>query len=226
MPSERFVQLRDQLAALRSHLLPEAFDPTGLYEQPDAISTRALGYRVLAHAEIETYFEDRALEVANLAREAWERTRFASRVALCLTSFSGKEMRSPPDTLQAPSDNKKKTWPELIDINVRLTPIWAAFHHFVRSDNNGVKEKNLLALLLPIGIDHGKLDPNLLADLDSFGALRGAAAHSSSRTGVRQALNPADELRRVESLLVGIEPLDAEIDALLLEIPKAPRAIA
>lgn len=220
MPSERFAQLEDQLATLRAHLLPDIFDPTGLYEQPEVISTRALSYRVLAHAEIETYFEDRTLEVVNSAREAWERKRFTSRVALCLTSFSGREMRAPPDTLQAPNENKKKAWTEHVDIDARLGPIWAAFHNYVRRENHGIKEKNLLALLLPIGLDHVKLDPGLLADLDSFGSLRGAAAHSSSRTSVKMATDPAEELRRVESLLGGIEALDADVDSLLEEIPQ------
>lgn len=221
MPSERFVQLREQLAILRTHLLPEAFDPTGFYEHPDLISTRALSYRVLAHAEIESYLEDRALEVVGRAREAWERVQHVSRVALCLMGFSGREMRTPPDTLEAPSDNKKKTWPEHVDIGAKLAPIWAEFHKFVRLENHGVKEKNLLALFLPIGLEHSKLDPGLLADLDSFGSLRGAAAHSSSRTSVKNAADPATEVQRVESLLMGIKTLDLEIDALVSDIPDA-----
>ena len=56
-----------------------------------------------------------------------------------------------------------------IDIGQRLLSIIATFHHHVRNENHGIKERNLLSLLLPIGIAHGKIDPAFLADMESFG---------------------------------------------------------
>lgn len=215
MPSPRLQVLQEQLASLRTHLLPGEFDPTGTYDDAARISTTALAYRVLAHAEIEAFFEDRALEVVTAARAAWDRDERVSRTCLCLMSFSGRQMSLPPDTLEAPTENKRKAWPELLDIRERLIPVLSAFHNFVRSENHGIKEKNLLALLLPIGMSYKKMDPAFLADMDSFGALRGIAAHSSARSSVQQAINPADELKRVDGLLPGIVALDAEIDSLL-----------
>lgn len=225
MASPRYQQLEEQLKILRTCLLPKEFDPTGTYDDQDAVSTRALAYRVLAHAEIESFFEDRTLEPVSRAQMVWESTRHVSHVALCLLGFSGKEMAPPPTTLEAPSDNKRKVWPALVDIGQRLLPIIATFHHHVRNDNHGVKEKNLLALLLPIGVAHGKIDPAFLADMESFGALRGLAAHSSGKTTARQAVDPEAEQKRVLALLPGIEALDAEIDALLAAMP-APAAPA
>ena len=172
MSSERFKQLEEQLASLRGCLLPAEFDPTGTYEDQHGVSTRALAYRVLAHAEIESFFEDRALEPVSRAQLAWETNRHVSHVALCLVGFSGKEMAPPPHTLEAPTDNKRKAWAALIDIGQRLLPIISTFHYQVRSENHGIKERNLLSMLLPIGVDHGKIDPAFLADMDSFGALR------------------------------------------------------
>lgn len=219
MASPRYQQLEEQLKILRGCLLPAQFDPTGTYEDQDEVSTRALAYRVLAHAEIESFFEDRALEPVTRAKTVWDSTRHVSHVALCLVGFSGKEMAPPPATLEAPNDNKRKTWPAQIDIGQRLNPIISAFHHHVRNENHGIKEKNLLALLLPIGISHNKIDPAFLADMESFGALRGLAAHSSGKTTARQAVDPEAEQKRVLALMPGIRAIDSEIDALLLAMP-------
>lgn len=219
MASPRYQQLEEQLKSLRACLLPADFDPTGVYEEQDNVSTRALAYRVLAHAEIESFFEDRTLEPVSRAQIVWETTRHVSHVALCLLGFSGKEMAPPPSTLEAPNDNKRKAWPALVDIGQRLLPVISAFHHHVRNENHGIKEKNLLALLLPIGVAHDKIDPAFLADMESFGALRGLAAHSSGKTTARQAVDPAEEQKRVLALMPGIAAIDSEIDALLETMP-------
>lgn len=219
MPSERFAQLETQLKELRAHLLPDPFEDTGDYSNQEQVATLALAYRVLSHAEIESYFEDRALDVVNHARIAWEKYSHVSRVALCLLAFSGKEMAFPPGSLQAPTENKRKAWPALVDIGERLTPIISCFNYHVRHENHGIKERNLLSLLIPIGVDHSKLDATFLAEIDSFGSLRGMAAHSSSRTSVRQAIDPAEELKRVETLLPGILAIDELIDLQVSAIP-------
>jgi hypothetical protein len=161
------------------------------------------------------------LEAVNRARIAWETNKHVSRVILCLLAFSGKEMRLPPATLQASNEQKKKAWPELIDIAERITPVIRDFNYMIRLKNHGIKEENLLSLLLPIGVDHSNLDPIFLADMDSFGTMRGAAAHTSSSTVVRKEIDPAEELKRVEGLMPGIESVDALIDSLVEVIPKA-----
>lgn len=219
MPSTRYQQLTEQLQILQNSLLPAEFDPTGVYDEQERVSTRALAYRVLAHAEIEAFFEDRSLEAARRAQIVWEKSRQVSHVALCLLGFSGREMAPPPQTLEAPSEQKKKSWPALIDIGERLVPIIATFHHYVRNENHGVKERNLLALLLPIGVTHAKLDPGFLADMESFGILRGLAAHSSRNTSARQAVDPELELKRVQALLPGIMAIDSSIHELLDAMP-------
>lgn len=225
MPSQRFEQLEERLCELRAHLLPDPFDPTGSYEDEDKVSTSVLAYRVLAHAEIEAYFEDRALETAQEARKAWLTRQHLSRVALCLVAFSGREMARPPDSLEAPTDNKRKTWPTLIDIGERLNPIIASYHRLVKEENHGIRERNLLSLLLPLGIEHSALDPTFLANMDSFGQLRGAAAHTSSRRAVRSAADPADEFNRVASLTDGIKSIDECFDVLMSELA-APKGEA
>jgi hypothetical protein len=219
MPSERYLQLQAQLSILRTHLLPDPFEETGLYNDEEKVATTALAYRVLAHAEIEAYFEDRALETVNRARIAWKDHSHISRVSLCLMAFSGRTMALPPEALEPPGENSRKAWPELLDIGKRLNAVITAFNTYVRTENHGIKEKNLLSLLLPIGIDHSSLNSGFLADIESFGSMRGHAAHTSSRAAVRRAVDPREELNRVESLLGGIADIDTLLDELVKGIP-------
>ena len=214
MPSNRLDQLKKQIDVLRSHLLPRDFDPTGTYENQDQVSTQALAFRVLAHAEIESYFEDRTLEAVAQARHAWEKG-VVTRTAACLFAFCGRELSAPPETLVAPSENKRKDWPSKIDVSAKFVPIASGFHNLVRNENHGIKERNLMSLLIPIGFHHDKFDPALLADLDSFGALRGAAAHSSRGMAATQSVDPRTELERVTKLYSGIDAVDAQFDALM-----------
>ena len=107
-----------------------------------------------------------------------------------------------------------------MDIGKRLRPVFAAYNNYVRAENYGIKEKNLLSILLPLSIEPSGLDPAFLAEIDSFGSMRGHAAHISSRVGVRRAVDPKEEFNRVESLLAGIAALDALLDALASDIPE------
>jgi hypothetical protein len=64
MPSDHLRLLRERVEGLRNHLLPTPFDPTGTYSDEAGTQIRALAFRVLAHAELETYFEERVVEIA------------------------------------------------------------------------------------------------------------------------------------------------------------------
>lgn len=55
-PSKRFIELKGRLVELRQNLLPVKFSATGDYT--DIQMDHARGYRLLAHAEIESYLED------------------------------------------------------------------------------------------------------------------------------------------------------------------------
>ena len=55
--SDKFITLKTQLDRLKDEFLPE-ISPTGSYSESQLSRTAA--YRVLAHAEIEYYLEERA----------------------------------------------------------------------------------------------------------------------------------------------------------------------
>ena len=60
--SARYIELVKEMHDLKLYLLPKTFDPLGNYTQEELVKT--LAFRVLAHAELESYIEDRAFELA------------------------------------------------------------------------------------------------------------------------------------------------------------------
>ncbi len=92
--SVRFRHLKKELNRLKKQFIPK-INPTGKYT--DRQLSLTLAYRVLAHAEIESYLEDRAWEVALDAKKVWDSIGETRRSLICLVAFSGQIMDLPPD---------------------------------------------------------------------------------------------------------------------------------
>lgn len=216
MPSSRFRALRSNVKQLRKLLLPSKFSPTGAYASPMRVSMRTLSFRVLAHAEIETYFEERAVEIAKAAWVSWRSEQHPSRVLLHLLAYSGLATILPPDSLQAPVGKSAAKWSqEQTSIYDRLERSTSKYIKDVTNNNHGIKEKNVLSIILPLGFDVAKCDQLALTMLDQFGSARGAAAHSSAIGTVTRLVDPHDENATVQKILNDLLAFDAEFDRLL-----------
>ncbi len=203
-------------ARIRRDLLPITFDPNGDY--PDKVLTATLAYRVLSHAEIESYLEDRALEAALTAVKAWKDRRKSSKTLLSLIAFSGQEIESPPNTIDLSQPTQRPAWEDKIKLSERIEAAMKVFSYAVKN-NHGIKEDNMHRLLLPIGIEFHELDPVLMADVNSFAEERGEVAHlSAGKYRTKQQIDPKDELTRVKSIIARLIDIDRLIDKLLLEI--------
>lgn len=217
MPSQRFRLLRKNVNKLRKLLLPSKFSPTGVYTASMRVSMRALSFRVLAHAEIETYFEERAIEISKTAWNSWKNNRHSSCVILHLLGYSGQTIGIPPDSLQPPPNKNGRKWSdEESSIKDRLERSVTKYIYNVSHQNHGIKEKNILSIVLPLGFDVGKCDQLTLTTLDQFGSERGAAAHSSALGAVTQLVDPQNEFSKVRGIIEELMPFDAEFDRLLL----------
>jgi hypothetical protein len=162
--SLRFRTLTRELNRLKKQFIPKT-NPTGLYS--DRQLARTLAYRVLAHAEIESYLEERAWDVVQNAKTLWDTTGKTTRTLICLLGFSGLTMDKPPGTLnrtRGSRDDHDKRLKISKKIALSVNEFWT-----VIDKNHGVKEKNILALLLPIGIDGDDLDSAWLATMNTFG---------------------------------------------------------
>jgi hypothetical protein len=138
----------------------------------------------------------------------------ANRVLICLLAFSGQTMDAPPNTL-SPRQGSKIVPPEKINVNEKIKIAINGFRKII-DGNHGIKEANLLKLLLPIGIDADNLDRQWLATMNTFGEERGLIAHSSATNPRMQTSpDPQSELNRVQEILREIEKIDRQITDLL-----------
>lgn len=213
MVSPRLLELNSQIATLRRNFLPARFSPVGIYGNPTRVSARTLAYRVLAHAEIEHYLEDRCLEVAQNARNHWVAGGF-SRVIGCIALFSGIAFQQPPDSINRPP-KVQKDWNDLVAPNGRIEAAFSQYVYFAKEKNHGIREANLASLLIPLGIDVLKIDPDLVSRLDAFGKKRGSAAHTSMVGAVKQGVDPKAEFSEVGFITQKLISLDFEFDNLI-----------
>ena len=208
--SLRFRQLTKELNRLKKQFLPRKFSEINEYSERQLALTFA--YRVFAHSEIESYLEYRVWDTVQTAKNIWDNQGKAGRVLLCVIAFSGQEMENPPDTI-TPLKGNKNVPEDKLKINKKIDMAIGCFKSVI-DQNHGIKETNLLKLLLPIGIDSDDLDKVWLANMNTFGEERGEIAHSSA-IKTKQTPNPADELERVKQIIQELEKVDQLITNLL-----------
>lgn len=209
--------MRKAITKSRHALLPGKFDPTGTYRSPDKVHYRALSFRIMVHAEIEAYLEDRSHEVLNAAWTHWKATRVPSETVICLLGYSDVTLKLPPDSL---GGGQNKLSYESIE-----TPLQKAYSVWLTNsrENHGIKEANVLALVLPLGIEHTKLDTTLLNDLSSYGSARGLVAHTSNYT-ITQYADPRNEFNTATKLATALEKLDELFDYMIARANKFAKA--
>jgi hypothetical protein len=165
----RYRELLVRLTELRRHLLPFLPDPpvsSLTYSDAELDSTRA--YVVLAHAEIEAFCEQISLAKATVSKAFFDTSQV---VTPCLRRILSYHVA-----------NKKGSWHEVTNPqNLNADKAFRFYQKIIR-ENHGVKRKNLETILYPIGFIETELDPSWLAQMDSFGTIRGGWAHSSVRT--------------------------------------------
>ncbi|MBD1213135.1 MAG: HEPN domain-containing protein [Dolichospermum sp.] len=211
--SDKFITLKTQLDRLKDEFLPE-ISPTGSYSESQLSRTAA--YRVLAHAEIESYLEERAWKIVIDAKKAWE-TGKTTRTLICLLGFSDLTMDKPPDTLKKPNNVKQDNHDKRLEITEKINSAIKSFKKVI-DNNHGLKEKNILALLLPIGIDSNDLDPNntWFATMNTFGEKRSLVAHTSATSYMTiQTPDPANELNTVNQITDELLRIDELINNLI-----------
>jgi hypothetical protein len=218
--SRRLKRLLQRERMLRAHIL----GPPASWGAPpgDQEIDLALGYRVLAHAEIERYLEE--LVSATLA--SCEQLIFRGN-DLRLPAFAAIVLHQAAQF----GDGKADAWTDVRPsavVSMLPTAISAARSWVEKTtiaNNNGLKPGNVTKLLGHIGIARRDLDPTLLEALKVFGGERGDAAHLSRRE-IRRRLHrgspaglprvirlasPSDEVARVGAVLALLPQLDRQV---------------
>lgn len=217
MSSIQHRKLKQHIEELRRDLLPDPFIDTGIYPNAAMVNTRTVAFVTFVHAEFEAYFEDRAAEVATSARDAFLNSAHVSRTVLCLLGFGAASGRAPGEKLAAIGQSQKELadWLEDADIKARVKVTGDDYLSHIRVGNNGIKEKDLAALLLPIGFKYFGFDPLLVSTFNDLGKARGGYVHRRKDTHVTANLDPKTQYRELAKLADDLEPIDREFDELL-----------
>lgn len=189
-----------EIGALRDQFLPNPFDPLGQYANAAKVQAHTRAFLVLSHAEIESFLEAWAKDIARTSEGIWTTAaRVTSPLAFLLSTHA--ERLSVPETLSGPNASDSPT-----RLATAIAKVFQKYYKILK-DNNGVKEKNLLAIFAPLGMPASATGATLLPNLDAFGATRGTHAHQSAKA-VQTQMDPEIEYKRVMNLLRDLEDLD------------------
>ena len=194
-----YVHLIRRNETLQKAFLPSKRSPTGNYH--NQTYERVRGYILLVHAEIEYYFEEITERIMKDTQAKWEFNHEATKTAVALMAYCTKDFHN---TATSTNDQNKTE-----DLDYRFKKACSIHYEYVRAKNHGIKESNVLALLLPIGVFIDDLDNDLLIALNSFGTDRGLIAHSTGRA--RQQISPEDAETKVADLLRLLDTFDEKM---------------
>jgi hypothetical protein len=187
---------------LDARLLPKTA-PTGFYTDQEYDYVRA--FRVLAHAEIESCLEDLVLDTVATAHTAWKADKKPRSCVAALLAFDEGGAAKIPESLGAAG--------AVSGVEAKAERAKNAYFNHVKYENHGIREKNVLSLLLPVGFSIKDIDAVWLGTIDAFGISRGETAHASSFKPVVQP-DPAQERATVWAILSGLEAVDRRLDSL------------
>ncbi|NWB73578.1 hypothetical protein HX805_14060 [Pseudomonas sp. G5001] len=190
----RYSELSNRLAELEDHLITKEFSDIGDYEEQ--VKDMARGYRLLAHAEIESYLEDVVRQIADKTLAKWQTSNIGSKELISVLAALKNDPEISDRQLSSLKTTEETVIYSFVLFKKRITK------------NNGIKEKDVKALMSPIGFDIEALIPELVPLLDSFGTKRGEVAHSTS---LKKEINPKDEVADVKNIHGYLEKLDKKM---------------
>jgi hypothetical protein len=196
-PSSRLVDALGQLEELRVTLI--RINPTGIYTPGAYI--RAGAFVVLAHSVIEDYLEGICLEVIDGALNAFMADGRARTAILALVHYT--------DSRSVPESNPGGPW----GLRQGAKSCRQILFGWTKM-NNGLKEKDVLRLLLPTGLKESDMTSRWLAAMSALGEMRGRVAHRGHIARAQTPIDPQDALDTVEAVAATLCRIDAKLVAL------------
>jgi hypothetical protein len=90
--SKRWKSLKREVERLRSQFLPDPFEPLGVYPNSTLVQAHTRAFLVLSHAELESYLEEWAKEIARAADAVWNGSGRVSKPLAFLLGTLGERM--------------------------------------------------------------------------------------------------------------------------------------
>lgn len=200
--SLEFLKLRSRVDGLRKHFLPRQ---TTTHRHSRTQRDRIAAFRLLVCAEIEDFLECSVLRVVDEACTQWSLANRASLTVVTVVSllyhFGGSA-----DNISLINPGRNN------DLNSRIMKAKQKFSHYVKRENHGIGERNLLRLLLPTGFQETDFDVSWLNTVESYVTKRGEAAHLSQATITLP--DAGTEWQTVQQIMSGFEEVDRHLQAL------------
>lgn len=198
MPSAHFVHLENRCNLLIHRFLEPAIavEQTALLDGhpvPTPNFDDFAAFRLLTHAELEGYFESKALEYLADLDVVFKNGQFlTSRFAGLMFLYLWRERGHP-------------TWPiNQVEDAAYLKQIAQEALGFGRkfvAENNGIKEASIQVLSALMGFFPDELDAVLVNELNQYGKKRGDVAHKSWHFNTRTFDSADIEKNRLKTIL-------------------------
>lgn len=202
MQSQFFDELILELKHLRLCFIN---DDLTVGKYTDSQKKYVMSYIVLSHAIFENYLEKVSLNTLTLAREKWVKFKIIHPPIAYILAYYGNAFENFPKKINLQQNEQKTTVSSFED---RLARVVTLYNKDNLKENHGIKEENILRLLLPIWIDISDLNQGWISTIDSFAVLRGEIAHTGS---VSKEINHQDILKTVDLIVSGIKEIDSKL---------------
>ena len=179
MRNEKHNLLKERIEKLKENFYFEQADGNITSLQEDYIRA----FRLLCHAEIESFIEDLAITLLEQGVLKWNSDKLANYNLVSLFIWFEKIEKNS-------------------DTNQKANLVFSKFRDVVKS-NHGIKEENIKKLFVPLGYSIDEFDNIFIANISSFGASRGIVAHSNA-SNTAQQLNFTDEKIKVDNIITGL----------------------
>jgi hypothetical protein len=199
MPSPEYEALRSRIAELAKRFvdfdIPYDRDPTP--HELDMIAS----FKLLAHAEFETFIESRILDTIQQGLAAWKNQKKVTR------ALFGLLLRWYPYFEQ---DQNQYAFPQPMTTITDLLERLSRIAEREINDNNGIKKEAFSRLCYSVGILSDDISPLLLAALESYGKHRGDIAHNPVGK-VRTLNDPRVEANDASQIVIFLDQFDQHL---------------
>ena len=170
------------------------------YADSKRVQAHTRAFLVLAHAEIETYLEVWAKDIARAAQTVWSRSKRVTAPLAFLISSIGDRITVVERLSASPLNDSHQRFEELVG------KLFQDYFKRIKY-NNGVKEKNVLSLFEPLGVPSSAFGTTLLPSLDTLGSIRGLTP-IRPQVAVVSVLDAETEYNRIQNLLTDLVVFD------------------
>ena len=187
-------------------MLPK-IEPTGAYTDDEI--DRTLAYRVLVHAELEACIEQLVVQTLTRSEQNWQSDSMPRASLLALVAYRDGQLSPQPKSILYPGSEQKPS-PTLRE---RVKQARVDVCNKINNSNNGIREPNILGMLIPAGIGAYQLERDWLEVIDRFGERRGFTAHNG-RVGMKNLPDPKVEREDTNKIVCGLRKIDALLTGL------------